>query len=389
MNIFASIKPRILIIDEKDEIALILRDNENYVIETISPSIVAEKTYQTFDLIIMRINHLYMNLLKKISQYTSVVAICEPHSFEQAIQAIHFGAYTCLATPIDQAHLLSIIAHIVNQPNKNMWQYCNTSLVSKSHIMQETIKDIKKLKQAHTVSFVGSCGCGKKFIAAHFMHLWQKQFFIINCHGYDAPKTMNMLENMVKQNSERTFIINHPEQFSPHMQNKLLNIMHATLGNNLNQWIHIIDEEDENNLIPPLHERIFIFKIRIPTLAERLEDVHEIAKLEQKTMASALNKKARKLDLSNIIGQQWPGNFKQLAMYLEQTFYINNDIDYQAQAILLDEIFMGMSLKDAITLFEITYLKKQIANNKGILKNAAKAAKINRTTLYRKLKLDA
>ncbi len=332
-------------------------------------------------------------IIKKI-QNIPFITYCKRENFEQAIESLQLGAHTCLAKITGKENYLNHIqlieaTHNALKFNRKKQDITNTALIAKSKRMQSLIKSIKELKNARAISFIGPIGCAKKFIANYFAKLWGRTIYVIDCENSNITKIFNMIEYLIDQPTNKMFIINHPEQLSHAMQTRLAHIIHATIGNSANQWINIIDNEDEKNIIKLLHDRISIFRIMFPTLEERAEDINDITKIMQKNIAKTLNKKIRKLDMPKIINKQWPGNFKQLKTYIEQMFYISNQIETTEHAdILIDEIFLNMSLKDATNLFEKIYIKKQIANKKGSIQEAAKTAQINRTTLYRKLQKD-
>lgn len=342
------------------------------------------------DLLIIDID-ISAHLLKKI-QNIPFIAYSKRDNFEKAVEAMQLGAHTCLAKSSSMINAAQLIDAAQNalKFNRKKQDITNTTLIAKSKRMQNLIKSIKDLKNARAISFIGHVGSGKKFLAHYFAKLWNRTTYMIDCENSNINKIFNTIEYLISQPTNKMFILNHPEQLSHTMQTRLANMIHATIGNSANQWLNIIDTNDEKNIIKLLHDRIAVFRIIVPSMEERVEDIHDIAKIMQKSIAKTLNKKIRKLDMANILNKQWPGNFKQLKTYLEQMFYISNQIDTAEHSdILIDEVFLKMSLKDATNLFEKIYLKKQIASKKGRIQDAAKTAEINRTTLYRKLQKES
>jgi|GEM_PF-3491700 len=330
-------------------------------------------------------------IIKKI-HHIPFIAYCLEENFTKAIEVMRLGAYTCLAKPsntdepLNQKALLDAVQHALKFNRKRPDSHSNP-LITKSKTMQNLVKTIKTLKNARAMMFIGETGSGKKFLAHYFAKTWNRTAYLIDCENTDIIKTFNTIEYLITQPHNKMFVLNHPQQLGHALQTRLANMIHATIGNNTNQWVNIIDTKDEKNLIKLLHDRISIFRIEIPKMNERVDDIHDIGKIMQKNIASSLNKKMRKLDMHPILQKQWPGNFKQLKTYLEQMFFISSQIDHTEHAdILIDEVFTKMPLTEATSLFEKIYLKKQISLKKGKLNEAAIASGVNRTTLYRKLR---
>lgn len=254
-------------------------------------------------------------------------------------------------------------------------------LIAKCSCMRSVIKNIKSLKAAHTFSLIGTKSCGKKFLARHFIKLFNKIEYFIDCENENID--FKQLQNLSQNTEHKTFIINHPEKLTYEKQLQLANIINATIGASAKQWIHIIDIKEESNLHKDLYERTSLFRIIIPNLKDRTEDIPYLAKIMQKKLAKIINKKLYKLDIDYISSQAWENNFKELKQYIEQMFFIEHVKD-EEEEIILDQIFFSMHLKEAKKLFESVYLKKQLKDK--TYKLTAQKCNIDRTTLYRKLK---
>lgn len=316
--------------------------------------------------------------------------ICITNDFDLAIFAMQKGAYISIQDSINtNEKLKSLIEEICkkNKKRKMLENDSKMSIIAKSESIQIVLKTLKQLKHAHTITLTGSVGVGKKFIALHLLKLWQKKYILIDCENNEMQKTWQIIENEISANSQITFIIIHPEQLTQAHQQKLLNIMQGTIGNNLIQWIFTVNQQDESNLVSSLKQRLSIFNVTIPTLAQRKEDIPNIVRIFQRNLSKILNKKPRKINIDEILKKTWTTNFIQLKLYIEQMFYIEHKIDeVQLSNILLDDEFLKHNLKNATTLFEQIYLQKQLALNENNIQKASTAADINRTTFYRKMK---
>jgi len=319
----------------------------------------------------------------------NIPCICLTEIFDFAILAMENGAITCFRPNSENyAKLFEQIENIAKKNRKIRAILADSKmpLISKSPAIQATIRQIKKLRNAHTISLTGEIGVGKKFIATKMLEFWKNNYIFINSED-EIPKINNYIENFKNNVQKTTIIITHPEQFSQNSQQKLLHLNQNSIGNNKIQWIFIINQKDIDNLVGNLKQRISIFNIRVPNLAERTEDLEQIVRIFQRNISKKLGKKARIINLETITKKTWTTNFIQLKLYIEQMFYIERQIDeLHSSDLLFDDFFLTKNLKDSTTIFERIYLQKQIVLQEHNIQKTAKIAGINRTTLYRKLK---
>ncbi len=337
-----------------------------------------------FDLVIANLDAQNFNLFKANINMPSIIVT---DNFEIAINVMQSGSYTCmLKTQLDNTKFQIAIENLfkINCKIKNIAAHGQEPIIAKSNAMQFALKQLKQLKNANSISLTGETGTGKKFLSINFAKQWNRNYHMIDCKNDELMPNLNCIERIIESEKTTTLLINHPEQLNQNEQNILFNLMQSTIGNSKIQWISVINDKDIHNLISNLLERLTIFTIAIPNLEQRAADFSDIVKIFQKSISQTLNKKPRKLKIDELQLQQWPGNFKQLKLYIEKLFYVNNEIEiYLPNQILLDDIFMTMNLKDATHFFQKTYLQKKIAQQQGVLHLAAQDAEINRTTLYR------
>ncbi|HEX15679.1 MAG TPA: AAA family ATPase, partial [Deltaproteobacteria bacterium] len=139
-----------------------------------------------------------------------------------------------------------------------------------------------------------------------------------------------------------------------------------------------------------LYYRLNVFKIALPPLRERSEDIpllveHFIAKLNRKTGKDiqGLNEEAMRL----LLDHPWPGNVRELENVLEHAFILCKDRWIRPEHLPEylrkgDTVISGGSLRQ----MERELIERTLKSCQGNISHAARQLGIHRTTLWRKLK---
>src|SRR5918997_496275 len=155
-----------------------------------------------------------------------------------------------------------------------------------------------------------------------------------------------------------------------------------------------------------LFHRLGVVPIRVPSLAERREDVPELIEffMEQISAATGLPKRRIADDAMAVLqSHDWPGNVRQLRNNVERLLILaTGDADTEITADKLPsevgalvpttpngaggERLMGLPLRDAREIFEREYLVAQIARFSGNITRTAEFIGMERSALHRKLK---
>ncbi|ABY31213.1 MULTISPECIES: sigma-54-dependent transcriptional regulator [Methylobacteriaceae] len=155
-----------------------------------------------------------------------------------------------------------------------------------------------------------------------------------------------------------------------------------------------------------LFHRLSVVPIRIPSLAERREDVPELITffMEQISAATGLPRRRIAEDAMAVLqSHDWPGNVRQLRNNVERLMILTqSDPDQDVTSEMLPteigalvpttptgaggEKLMSLALREAREIFEREYLIAQIARFSGNISRTAEFIGMERSALHRKLK---
>ena len=155
-----------------------------------------------------------------------------------------------------------------------------------------------------------------------------------------------------------------------------------------------------------LFHRLSVVPIRIPSLAERREDVPELISffMEQISAATGLPRRRIAEDAMAVLqSHDWPGNVRQLRNNVERLMILTqSDPEQEVTSEMLPteigalvpttptgaggEKLMSLALREAREIFEREYLIAQIARFSGNISRTADFIGMERSALHRKLK---
>ncbi len=156
-----------------------------------------------------------------------------------------------------------------------------------------------------------------------------------------------------------------------------------------------------------LFHRLAVVPLRVPSLAERREDIPELINFFMEQLASTHGLPGRKIGddaLAVLQSHDWPGNIRQLRNNIERLLILTSgtgeDSDISA-AMLPQEVgalvpalpggaggerLMSLPLREAREFFEREYLIAQISRFSGNISKTSEFIGMERSALHRKLK---
>jgi PAS domain S-box-containing protein len=305
-------------------------------------------------------------------------------------------------------------------------KYSFADIISKNHKMLQLFDMLPDIAVSQsTVLIEGESGTGKELFASaiHNLSPRKKQPFIaVNCSalpdtlleselfGYkagaftdakkDKPGRFRLAEN-------GTLFLDEIGDITPAMQVRLLRVLQektyeplgatesvehnvriiAATNKNLEELVH------QGSFREDLFYRIHIFKITLPPLRERMEDIpllteHFIARFNalQKKDITGVSDEA----MSVLMAYAYPGNIRELANIIERAFILCKT-GFIEKKHLPESLFTSASVhatSDSLSLkdMESTCLINALRENNWNCLKTARQLGIHKSTLYRKIK---
>ena len=432
----------ILIIDDemdiRNNIKAILED-ENYNTQTASDSSKAMKLIKenAFDLIILDVwlddSELdgleTLKLIREDYPYLPVIIISGHGNIDMAVKAIKEGAYEFIEKPFKTERLLLSISRTIemieikneNQflKERNIYDY---KFIGESLVIQKIKQLIQKVSPTSSrVLIYGDSGTGKDLIAREIhknSNNANGPFVVINAAimqpdgietalfgGESNGKIVS--HGLFEKSNNGTLFIDEVGEMPLQTQAKILRVLtdQALTRVGGNQQVKIntriicsstkdLEELiDQGNFRKDLYHRLNVVNIKLPRLAERLEDIEQIIDYFA-DYYSTLNS-AKLIDLkpmikSKYINYNWPGNIRELRNIVERQVILGDKFDDSINEFNESRIesknVISMPLKNARKIFEKNYLISQIQRFNGNISKTAIFIGMERSALHRKLK---
>ncbi len=383
-------------------------------------------------------------LLKKISSsYPNIpVIVLTGHgTIEDAVDAMHQGAYDFFTKPVDIDHLLltckkAIRSNELAEQNKKLTQEIEVlrqqqgygDIIGKSSKVQSMLQTIAQVAPSRaSVLVTGESGVGKELVAEAIMKLSprkDKPFIKVHC----ASLSESLLESelfghekgaftgAIAQKKGRfeladggTLFLDEIGEIDLQTQVKLLRVLQEReferVGGEKTISVDVrviaatnrdlLEEVKKGNFREDLYYRLNVVHIEVPPLRDRKEDIP--------LLSNKFLDKFNKVDGKSIEGftpaakkalqaYSWPGNIRELQNSIESAVVMcrSTNIDTQDLPINITEgqdseqtlsITVGMTLAEA----EKELIINTIAHCGGNKTKAAEVLGIGRKTLHRKL----
>ena len=393
-------------------------------------------------------------LKKTIPDYNgSIIMLTAYGDIKGAIKAMKLGAFDYLTKPFDNEELIITIQKAIQTQRlsreiKHLKQQLDEKITSEN-LMGKSIQIKKVLKQVELIAptnmsviIQGESGTGKEVIANLIQrksHRKDKPYIPIDCgaipdtlveselFGYDrgaftgAEKTK---EGKFELANGGTLFLDEITNLPADAQAKLLrvieekNITHIggkkSIGVDVRiiatTNIDILEAVDQGKFREDLFHRLNQFKILLPTLQERKDDIPILAKIFLKEANKELKKEIKDISseaLKKILNYYWPGNVRELKNTIHRAVLLAEN-DYIVPENLIMEYFdknpknylhdvndqyyqfkvsnqNNISFDEIMKKVERDLLSKAIEQANGNKIKAAKMLNMNVRTLYRKM----
>jgi len=361
---------------------------------------------------------------------------------KMAVKLIKAGAFDYVTKPIQPEEILQLIERAIQSKNKieDSNSFYENFIVGKSNRMHEIMQHVKVVAPTDlTVLVEGETGSGKEYIAKaiHYSSARSnKPFVAVDCGA--IPKELanselfghikgaftgaiNNKKGVFEQAKGGTLFLDEVGNLPYENQVKLLRALQERLiskvGDNKTIKVDVrliaATNEDltklvqENEFREDLFHRLNEFRIQLPPIRARIEDIMEFVDFFIAKANKTFNKTILGIDdavKELFYKYNWWGNIRELQNIINRSVLLANS-DYITPEVLPDEIrlnnlFESVSVNQSkafaggnTDLKEATHVTEKELINDALIKanyNKSKAAKllnIDRKTLYNKIKL--
>lgn len=319
----------------------------------------------------------------------------------------------------------------VNKVTGNVATYTFENIIFQSEKMKQIISSAKKIAKTNCCILIeGESGTGKELFA-HAIHNHSSRsngpFVAINCaslprdlieselFGYEKGSFTGALKEGKPGKFELadggTIFLDEIGELPLELQAKLLRVLDnlsvRRIGANYEKKLDIriiaatnrnlLKEAQNKNFREDLYYRLNVFKLEIPPLRNRREDIELCANYFLENLNNQSQRNARKLSyecISHLRNYRWIGNVRELQNIIERAYYLCDD-NLITRDHLPDSIFNhsnNYNCNDIDTsIIPVENIEKRNIINMLLKcqKNVVKAGKnlnMSKSTIYRKLK---
>ena len=363
-------------------------------------------------------------------------------NIETAVNSIKKGAYDFIEKPLDGDLLIFKVSKALENydlKNKvnNLYQLKNNNYVANSEASKKVLNSLNKIsKTESSILLSGLTGSGREFLARkiHFeSNRNNKRFKVIDFSDLDKVKTEIKLfgseeKGMIKSVgiledvNGGTLFVKNIDKMNSKIQGKILRVLeekkYYRIGglspNNINFRIISSSKMLLNDLKKcgsfrsDLLNKINFFEIMVPSIKERTEDINDLVK---EFLISSLN--FHKMNIENVSNDAilffselvCVNNIAQLKKFIEWSVFMlseikNEKITKEKVINLLNgflnedqtekeenNAYLDYNIKEARESFEKSYLTYNLKKYNNNISQVSQKIGMERTALYRKLKL--
>lgn len=435
-------KVSILIVDDEESVRESLYDwfiDDGYLVECAENAKAALHIIEArdFDIILADIKMPGMDGLemqrriKSLNKEPIFIIMTAFASVDTAVQALKNGAYDYVTKPFDPDDLSHLIRNASTQialkaENENLKSSLSNlievdDLIGQSEALIKVLKEVQSVAQSNSsVIITGESGTGKELIArAIHANSPRKYFPLVSVHC--GALTESLLESELFGHQKGAFTganFNRKGRFemadggtifldeiatiSSKMQIELLRILESKtfvrVGGNkeITSDFRVIcaTNRDLMSMVKngtfreDLFYRLNVVNIVVPPLRERVEDIPLLAQHFIKKYCTSMSRDIISIEptaLKHLERFEFPGNVRELENMIERAIVIGNGKEIKLKDLPLGKDVINGSIESLDDLEKRHLL--MILNKYGWnISRSAKALKIDRSTLYHKMK---
>ncbi|WP_105198419.1 two-component system response regulator GlrR [Escherichia albertii] len=362
--------------------------------------------------------------IQKVQPGMPVIILTAHGSIPDAVAATQQGVFSFLTKPVDKDALYQAIDDALEQSAPATDERWREAIVTRSPLMLRLLEQARLVAQSDvSVLINGQSGTGKEIFAQAIHNASprnSKPFIAINCgalpeqlleselfgHARGAfTGAVSNREGLFQAAEGGTLFLDEIGDMPAPLQVKLLRVLQERkvrpLGSNRDIDIDVRIISATHRDLPramargefreDLYYRLNVVSLKIPTLAERTEDIPLLANhlLRQAAERHKPFVRAFSTDaMKRLMAAAWPGNVRQLVNVIEQCVALTSSpviSDALVEQALEGENTALPTFVEARNQFELNYLRKLLQITKGNVTHAARMAGRNRTEFYKLL----
>ena len=373
-----------------------------------------------------------------------VVMISGHGTIETAVAAIRLGAYDFIEKPFKADRLLLVVERAIEaarlkRENQELRLRAggDVELVGRSPVLNQLRQQIEKVAPTNSrVLISGPPGSGKE-VVARLIHRHSRRsggpFVCVNCavlrpdrveaelfgseRGADGqPRKVGQFE----QAHGGTLLLDEVADMPIETQGKIVRVLQEQTferqggATKVEVDVRVIastsrdlqSEIEAGRLRQDLYYRLAVVPLKVPSLAERREDIPLLASAFMNAYALQGGLPPREIGddaMTALQAYSWPGNVRHLRNVIEQLLIMSPGTDREPLRadVLPPEVgaitptvlrwekggeIMGLPLREAREVFEREYLLAQVTRFSGNISRTAAFIGMERSALHRKLK---
>lgn len=444
-------KRRILVVDDEPDIRNLLKEileDEGFSVNVAENANVARKEFDSFlpDLILLDIWMPDVDGITLLKEWKENAAVLPPiimmsghGNVETAVEATRHGAYDFIEKPLSISKLLLTIKHafetsLLQQENLQLHHATSSQLepIGKSKIISELRTQIVRIAKHETpVLIQGESGTDKELYARYLHSLSSRSdgpFITVSISALAKDhaavelfglETSNQLqEGYFDKALGGTLYIKDIGELDKTLQSQFYDVLdtkhysHIGSSEQIKLDMRIIAATrfniesliKENRFRDDLYYLLNVLTLSIPPIREHFEDIPALLEFYVNYFIETEGLPYRRFEVAaqnRLRSYQWPGNVRELKNLVQRLLILGSD-----ETVSIDEIESGLGdtdarkdgnslgnfnfdlpLREARESFEKAYLEFQLKKAKGSVSKVASTVGVERTHLYRKLKM--
>jgi len=369
--------------------------------------------------------------IKSLKPDTIVIVMTAFATVDTAVKALKDGAYDYVTKPFDPDDLTHLIRNATKQISltdenetlkKKVVSLENVEdLIGESEAMKVMLREVESVAQTNSsIIITGESGTGKELVARAIHANSPRKFFpFISVHC--GALTESLLESELFGHEKGAFtgaMYNRKGRFemadsgsifldeiatiSTKMQVELLRVLESKtfmrVGGNkeISSDFRVIcaTNKDLKSMVEngtfreDLYYRLNVVNIQIPPLRDRKEDIPLLVDYFIKKYCISMNKPLATIDptaMKRLQEFNFPGNIRELENMIERAIVVGDGKKISLKDLPLEKTIVSSSA-ESLDDFEKAFVLQILNKYSWNISRTAKALKIDRVTLYHKIK---